>query len=201
MSLWRILIVRYSRFSPRTSRFSFFTTVPAPWWGYTTLSPTLNKPCLPLGSRVYSSRTPAGGEPAGGIETSIAKAPQIRRFSEKSLLFANYSWRYRSTRLCSCRRRSPARIAEQLGHTLELEQLLVAERAEALERHHGLRPRADGVIVLHDRGLLARNVAEQLAQAHADQAALGAELDAVALDLLGHPRRQLSALQDDEHVV
>src|SRR5215210_2581028 len=30
MSLCRILIVRYSRFSPSTSRFSFFTTVPAP---------------------------------------------------------------------------------------------------------------------------------------------------------------------------
>src|SRR5438874_660799 len=44
MSLCRILIVRYSRFSPRTSRFSFFTTVPAPWCGYTTLSPTLYKP-------------------------------------------------------------------------------------------------------------------------------------------------------------
>src|SRR5438445_1408011 len=44
MSLCKILIVRYSRFSPRTSRFSFFTTVPAPWCGYTTLSPTLYKP-------------------------------------------------------------------------------------------------------------------------------------------------------------
>src|SRR3954467_8183909 len=43
MSLCRILMVRYSRFSPSTSRFSRFTTVPAPWWGYTTLSPTLYK--------------------------------------------------------------------------------------------------------------------------------------------------------------
>src|SRR6478736_2849806 len=43
MSLCRILIVRYSRFSPSTSRRSRFTTVPAPWWGYTTLSPTLYK--------------------------------------------------------------------------------------------------------------------------------------------------------------
>ena len=33
MSLCRILIVRYSRCCPRTSRFSFLTTVPAPWWG------------------------------------------------------------------------------------------------------------------------------------------------------------------------
>src|SRR5437763_12036755 len=43
MSLCSIRIVRYSRFSPSTSRFSRFTTVPAPWWGYTTLSPTLYK--------------------------------------------------------------------------------------------------------------------------------------------------------------
>ncbi len=41
MSLCGILIVRYSRFWPSTSRTSFFTTVPAPWCGYTTLSPTL----------------------------------------------------------------------------------------------------------------------------------------------------------------
>src|SRR3989454_4730080 len=48
MSLCRILMVRYSRFSPSTSRLSFFTTVPAPWCGYTTLSPTLYKPEPPL---------------------------------------------------------------------------------------------------------------------------------------------------------
>ena len=30
MSLWRILIVRYSRFSPRTSFISFLRTLPAP---------------------------------------------------------------------------------------------------------------------------------------------------------------------------
>ena len=48
MSLCRILIVRYSRFSPSTSRFSRLTTVPAPWCGYTTLSPTLYKLPLPF---------------------------------------------------------------------------------------------------------------------------------------------------------
>ena len=36
---------------------------------------------------------------------------------------------------------------------------------------------------------------------HADQAAFLAELDAVALDLLRHPRRHLGALHDDEDVV
>src|SRR5581483_819581 len=58
MSLCRILIVRYSRFCPRTSRDSFFTTVPAPWCGYTTLSPTLYKPDLPFSS---NSRQNADG--------------------------------------------------------------------------------------------------------------------------------------------
>src|SRR5207247_5242109 len=53
--LWRILIVRYSRFWPSTSRCSFFTTVPAPWCGYTTLSPTLYKP-PPQDRRVLSRR-------------------------------------------------------------------------------------------------------------------------------------------------
>src|SRR5204863_3406307 len=38
ISLWSILIVRYSRFSPSTSRCSFLTIEPAPWCGYTTLS-------------------------------------------------------------------------------------------------------------------------------------------------------------------
>ena len=33
MSLWRILMVRYSRFSPRTSFISFLRILPAPWWG------------------------------------------------------------------------------------------------------------------------------------------------------------------------
>src|SRR4026207_2562825 len=44
ISLCRILIVRYSRCSPRTSLTSLETIVPAPWWGYTTLSPTSNTP-------------------------------------------------------------------------------------------------------------------------------------------------------------
>ncbi len=41
----------------------------------------------------------------------------------------------------------------------------------------------------------------QLVELHADEPALLAELDAVALDLLSHPGRHLSALEHDEHVV
>src|ERR671937_2671355 len=66
MSLWRILIVRYSRFSPSTSRDSFLTTVPAPWWGYTTLSPTLYNAEPPLLVR-FSRMRPAGARTAGGL--------------------------------------------------------------------------------------------------------------------------------------
>src|SRR5438445_13507897 len=59
MSLCRILIVRYSRFSPSTSRVSLLTTVPAPWWGYTTLSPTLYNADPPLLYLLF--RNDAGG--------------------------------------------------------------------------------------------------------------------------------------------
>src|SRR6266849_6779511 len=56
----------YSRFSPSTSRTSFLTTVPAPWCGYTTLSPTLyNRSPFP---NYVRSRQAAGGQgkpPAG----------------------------------------------------------------------------------------------------------------------------------------
>src|SRR3972149_1650726 len=47
MSLWRIWMVKYSRSWLRAVRISFRTTVPAPWWGYTTLSPTSNTPSPP----------------------------------------------------------------------------------------------------------------------------------------------------------
>src|SRR5438270_9724369 len=57
----------YSRFSPSTSRTSFLTTVPAPWCGYTTLSPTLyNRSPFP---NYVRSRQAAGGhvEPPAGL--------------------------------------------------------------------------------------------------------------------------------------
>src|SRR6476661_6078232 len=80
MSLCRILIVRYSRFSPRTRRFSFFTIVPAPWCGYTTLSPTLNKPSSPTGRG--STRQDADGE------TPPAKWLRVYQKSRKSATFS-----------------------------------------------------------------------------------------------------------------
>src|SRR6266566_7946499 len=77
MSLCRILIVRYSRFSPSTSRFSRLTTVPAPWWGYTTLSPTLYK----LRLLFPVSRESAGGpEGSTGEKTRVADLRKNRYF-------------------------------------------------------------------------------------------------------------------------
>ena len=86
MSLCRILIVRYSRFSPRTSRFSRFTTVPAPWCGYTTLSPTLYK-LTPLS--VCSRESAGGPEGSPAKDSRVAETLQKRHFCrvfEKSLL-------------------------------------------------------------------------------------------------------------------
>ena len=72
---------------------------------------------------------------------------------------------------------------------------------ESLEHLGGLLRLARGLVVVDDRRLVARDVLHELVELHADQAALAAELDAVALDLLGHPRRHLGALDDHEHVV
>src|SRR5919108_1398628 len=72
-------MVRYSRFSPSTSRVSFFTTVPAPWCGYTTLSPTLYKPDLPF--RIDYDKAPAGEEAAGKSGPVYRSGREKARFS------------------------------------------------------------------------------------------------------------------------
>src|ERR1700748_609643 len=59
-----IFFVGCSRFLPRPSYFSRFTTVPAPWCGYTTLSPTLYK---------CSSGSVCSRESAGGPEGSTGE--------------------------------------------------------------------------------------------------------------------------------
>ena len=85
--------MRYSRSSPSTFRFSFLTTVPAPWCGYTTLSPTLYKPDLPIPS--VFTKPPAGGRPpANDLQNSKScwKTPLFRAcVHEKSLLRAGYA--------------------------------------------------------------------------------------------------------------
>src|SRR5919202_6730512 len=75
-----ILIVRYSRFWPSTSRCSFFTTVPAPWCGYTTLSPTLYKSRLPRIAGFFH-------EGAGGSQGAAGKSGQYNEFRRKRPAF------------------------------------------------------------------------------------------------------------------
>src|SRR6266576_2926549 len=86
MSLCRILMVRYSRFSPSTVRVSRLTTVPAPWWGYTTLSPTLYNADPPL-RRSFSTTTPATTmlrRRLGQYSENRWKTPTFRPRSRKS---------------------------------------------------------------------------------------------------------------------
>src|SRR5256885_13014176 len=71
------------------------------------------------------------------------------------------------------------RIAEH-REQLELEQILVGQRRERLEALPRPLLAALGVVVGDDRPLLARDVPDELLELHADQAALAAELDAVA---------------------
>jgi hypothetical protein len=53
------------------------TTVPAPWCGYTTLSPTSNKPASPCENRLF--REEAGGHEAHRHATAmIAETPGKR---------------------------------------------------------------------------------------------------------------------------
>src|SRR4029453_10308264 len=75
MSLCRIRIVRYSRFCPSTSRDSFLTTVPAPWWGETPFAPTLNKPRPPLLESLSAKK--AGAIICAGVSYRIVAFPGL----------------------------------------------------------------------------------------------------------------------------
>src|ERR1039458_700161 len=77
MSLCRILIVRYSRRSPKTSLISLACTCPAPWCGYTTLSPSSNSMYSPRTvTSMSSSRSTSGSSstPASASTSASASA-------------------------------------------------------------------------------------------------------------------------------
>ena len=82
-------------------------------------------------------------------------------------------------------------VAEQLGEAAEVEQVLVRQARDVVE--HGGEGSSAGVgeVVVQQRGLVAGDADHRLLELHLDQAALGAELDDVALDLDRHARHEL----------
>ena len=92
-------------------------------------------------------------------------------------------------------------VAEQLGQAAEVEQVLVGEAPDLLERGGERLVGVVGEVVAHERRLLGGRADHRLLELHLDQAALAAELDDVALDLDRHARHELGALQHGEHVV
>ena len=94
-----------------------------------------------------------------------------------------------------------ARVPEELGEPLELEQVLVRQRASS-SRPSCIRARPAGVVVAHDRVALSPGTSPTSSSScrRISRPSL-AELHAVALDALRHARRHLRALEDDEHVV
>src|SRR5436190_1798798 len=206
MSLCRILMVRYSRFSPSTVRVSRLTTVPAPWWGYTTLSPTLYNADPPL-RRSFSTTTPA---------TTMLRR-RLGQYSENRWKTPTFRPRSRKSPACSVELELQVAVDQVvlLQPAQALPDLACAHRPDALDRLElalrGARDRLEalsralgaavGVVVVDERGLLVRDVGHELLELEPDQPALLAQLDTGPLDLVRHPRRQLGALQRDQHVV
>src|SRR6185312_6822498 len=92
-------------------------------------------------------------------------------------------------------------VAEQLRQAPEVEQVLVRQAHELVERVGEALVVVLGEVVAHERGLVACDADHRLVELHLDQAPLGAELDDVALDLDAHARDELGALEDGEDVV
>src|SRR6188472_1937997 len=92
-------------------------------------------------------------------------------------------------------------VAEQLGQAAEVEQVLVRQASDLVEREREGLLGVLGEVVVHERGLVGRGAHHRLLELHLDEPALGAELDDVALDLDGHARHELGALEDREDVV
>src|SRR3954467_447121 len=92
-------------------------------------------------------------------------------------------------------------VAQHLGQAGEVEQVLVGQAADLVERDREGVVDVLGQVVVYERSLVAGHADHDLLELHLDQAALGAELDDVALDLDGHAGDELGALQDGEDVV
>ena len=92
-------------------------------------------------------------------------------------------------------------VAEQLGQPAEVEQVLVRQPRQRVEHQREALLGRLGDVVVHERRLVGGDADHRLLELHLDQAALGAELDDVALDLDRHARHELGALEHGEHVV
>src|SRR5215207_782064 len=92
-------------------------------------------------------------------------------------------------------------VARDLGQAAEVQQVLVRQPGDAVERDRERLVVGDREVVVEQRRLVRRDADHGLLELHLDQPALGAELDDVALDLDRHPRDQLGALEHREDVV
>ena len=92
-------------------------------------------------------------------------------------------------------------VAEQLGESAEVEDVLVRQPRERLLDRFQVPLGVLDRVVADQRRLFGGDADHRLLQLHLDQPALGAELDYVALDLDRHPGHELGPLQDGEGVV
>ena len=92
-------------------------------------------------------------------------------------------------------------VAEQLGQPTEVEQVLMRQPGERVQHHREPLLRGLDDVVAHQRRLVGGDPDHRLLELHLDQAPLGAQLDDVALDLHGHARDELGALEHGQHVV
>src|ERR1700750_2920792 len=77
-------------------------------------------------------------------------------------------------------------VAEQLGEAPEVQEVLVREPADLVQRAGEGLVAVLGEVVVHERRLVGGGADHRLLELHLDEPALGAELDDVALDLYGH---------------
>src|SRR5919109_4850041 len=265
MSLCRILMVRYSRSSPNILRRSFLRTLPAPWWGYTTLSPhsksmfsgaAISRSSTRVASTVSGmvillASSPTRSGPRGGgvgvevissrlqvavdeidlLQAAKALADVLRPDLADALDGLELGVRGREhlveaaelvNDLLDDELRQPrdaaqdpvaagrhgivkrvdlAVVAEQLGEAPEVQEVLVGQPADLVQRAGECLVAVLGEVVVHERGLVGGGADHRLLELHLDEPALGAELDDVALDLDGHARHELRALEHREDVV
>ena len=151
------------------------------------------------------SPTPSTDSSSGSVAARISSSPRNSRTMFCTTSFGSRGMRpedaVAARRDGIVERVDLAVVAEQLGQAPEVEQVLVRQPGDAVERDgEGVVDRL-GEVVVQQRGLVGGDADHRLLELHLDQPALGAELDDVALDLDRHARHELGALEDGEDVV